>query len=95
MLFDYDRETDVLYVRFHEGGLVARTEEIDSGTLVDVDESGLPVGIEILRPARPIRVDEIAHRFSISADDIRVLNSLWAENAVFPYAVPEGIGAAS
>ena len=95
MQFEYDQESDALYIRLVEDAMVARTEQIDAGTLVDVNEGGAAVGIEIIRPARPIPVNEIADRFPLIGDEIRVLRSLWAGNdRVFPYAVPERIAAA-
>ncbi len=57
MRIEYDADVDALYVRLRIG-LTARTLEIDTGTLVDLDETGLALGVEVLRPARRWPLDE-------------------------------------
>ncbi|MEV5412180.1 DUF2283 domain-containing protein [Thermopolyspora sp. NPDC052614] len=47
MRLDYDLDANALYIRLTEMP-VATTDTIDDETLVDVDETGAPVGIEIL-----------------------------------------------
>jgi uncharacterized protein YuzE len=59
VLVRYDSEADVTYVELKPEAFVARTVELlDAHLLVDVDESGHPVGIEIL--CGPAEVDEQA-----------------------------------
>lgn len=48
----YDREADALYVTLVRDVAVARTDQLDDRTLVDVDASGRPLGIEIIGPSR-------------------------------------------
>ena len=57
--FEYDAETDVLYVRLAEAGPggVARTRELDGRRLIDLDASGRPVGIELLYVSEGVRLD--------------------------------------
>ncbi|MEM3574598.1 MAG: DUF2283 domain-containing protein [Candidatus Bathyarchaeia archaeon] len=43
----YDHESDTLYVRVREGR-VAESDEVDDGIIVDYDEGGNIVGIEVL-----------------------------------------------
>ncbi len=43
----YDREADAVYIRIG-GGKVAESEEVDDGVIVDYDEKGNVIGIEIL-----------------------------------------------
>ncbi len=43
----YDEVADALYITLVEGQPIARTEQLDSRTLVDVDRDGSAVGIEI------------------------------------------------
>ena len=81
----YDSDADALYITVNDGE-VSRTDEIDTGTLVDVDRLGVMVGIEILRPARPWPVAEIARRYSLTDQDVRQLQMLaGGDNAPFSY----------
>ncbi|MEM3590276.1 MAG: DUF2283 domain-containing protein [Candidatus Bathyarchaeia archaeon] len=43
----YDHGSDTLYVRVREGR-VAESDEVDDGIIVDYDEGGNIVGIEVL-----------------------------------------------
>ena len=88
MQLTYDSTHDVVYVYLSDE-IVVRTEEIDSGTLVDVDEHGHPVGIEVIRPARDWPLDEILERFRINLDDVpglRMLNP--QDGARYPFVEP-------
>ena len=58
MRTSYDPEADAMFVWFvPEGTLAARTEEVAPGILLDFDESGRVIGIEVLdvseRMAKP------------------------------------------
>ena len=45
----YDPEADAFYARFApEGTMVARTEEVAPGVMLDLDEGGQMVGVEVL-----------------------------------------------
>jgi uncharacterized protein YuzE len=77
MRFEYDQTADALYVRLVEGAMVAGTVEVDRGTLVDVDESGQALGIEIIRPSRPVPVEEIADRFDLDSEQRGALVGIW------------------
>lgn len=74
----YDQEADALYLKLQTGRLVARTIEIDPGTMVDVDETGELTGIEVIRPARDWPLDEIIDRFGIDEGTAAVLRQLAA-----------------
>jgi uncharacterized protein YuzE len=43
----YDRDADAIYIRLNDAS-VARSEELEDGVIVDYDESGRVVGVEIL-----------------------------------------------
>lgn len=62
----FDPAADALYLRV-AAGEVARTIEVDSGTLIDVDAEGQPLGIEVIHPSRPFPLQAIIDLFS-SAD---------------------------
>jgi uncharacterized protein YuzE len=76
MKVQYDQAADALYVTLGDGEIVARTIRIDTGTLVDVDHLGRPMGIEIIRPARPWPLQEILERFQVRDEDRRLLEEL-------------------
>lgn len=47
MRITYDKEADAMYIRLCEAK-VSKTKEIDANTIVDYDEEGNAIGIEIL-----------------------------------------------
>ena len=86
MTFRYDKDADALYIKLSDGEQIARTEQVDPGTLVDLDANGRVVGIDLIRPARAWPLDEVAERFEIADDDVAVLHALWREDAAYPFA---------
>lgn len=87
MKFEYDYEADALYIRV-SGGMVDRTISIETGTLVDVDTHGEVVGIEVIRPARPLPVDQLVDRFRLSEGETHILESMWGANEVHQHRYP-------
>ena len=88
MKLTYDETHDVAYV-YLSGELVARTEQIDSGTLVDLDQSGRPVGIEVIRPARDWPLNEILEKYAIDPADEPGLRLLRPEaGKTYPFTPP-------
>ncbi len=47
MKIKFDKEANVVYVRFKEGK-IAESDEIKEGLIIDYDENGNPLAIEIL-----------------------------------------------
>ncbi len=88
MTFHYDTEADALDIGLR-AGIVARTVQLDAGTLVDLDAAGNVVSIEVIRPSRPWPLDELFARFPIAEDDAAVLRSFWGENKPYPFEAPE------
>jgi uncharacterized protein YuzE len=72
MRLDYDFDADALYVRLRDGE-IARTEEIDDETFVDLASDGSLLGIEIISFQRAWPLGRIAERYEISPDDLRQL----------------------
>ncbi len=74
----YDLDANALYITVtdHE---VARTTEVDAGTLVDVDAAGFLVGIEVLSPQRCWPLEDILGRFRVAEADAEQLR------VYFPY----------
>jgi uncharacterized protein YuzE len=69
---DYDAKA--LYIELADRE-VSRTEQIDPGTMVDLDENGQVIGIEVIHPDRPWPLDEILERFDIAPGDARELRA--------------------
>ena len=51
MLIKYDKEVDVVYIQFSEKQ-VAESDEDKSGIILDYDDNGNIVGIEILEASK-------------------------------------------
>ncbi len=56
MKIEYSKEADALYVYFKEE-FVAKSKEIEDGVVIDFDEKGQLIGIEVL---------DVSQRFSLS-----------------------------
>lgn len=56
MKIDYSKEADAIYVYFKEE-FVAKSKEIEDGVVIDFDEKGQFIGIEVL---------DVSQRFSLS-----------------------------
>src|ERR1700740_827039 len=61
---EYDADADAVYVKL-ASRKVARTVEVDSGTLADLDAKGRLVGIEVIHPDRAWPLDDIITRFGV------------------------------
>jgi uncharacterized protein YuzE len=56
MKIEYSKEADAIYVYFKED-FVAKSKEIEDGVVIDFDEKGQLIGIEVL---------DVTQRFSLS-----------------------------
>ncbi|KHE92018.1 MAG: DUF2283 domain-containing protein [Candidatus Scalindua rubra] len=56
MKIEYSKEADAIYVYFKEE-FVAKSKEIEEGVVIDFDEKGQLIGIEVL---------DVSQRFSLS-----------------------------
>src|SRR6266853_3734295 len=54
----YDRENDVLYVRFSTKRM-ARTRTLDARRLIDLDRTGEPVGIEFIAAGEGLDLNDV------------------------------------
>jgi uncharacterized protein YuzE len=91
MKVEYDQQADALYITLAELAEVARTVQIDPGTLVDLDGRGWLIGVEIIRAARPWPLDEILSRFPADFRHARLLRQLEraaSGGRTFTYAEP-------
>ncbi len=82
----YDLAANTLYITITDRA-VARTAELDTGTLVDVDAAGAVVGIEVLGPDRCWPLDDILGRFTVAAEDATQLRAYFTNPAQL--ALPE------
>jgi uncharacterized protein YuzE len=71
----YDNDADALEITLRPG-IVCQTIEIDAGTLVDVDELGDVLSLEVIRPSRPWPLHEIFERFAIDERDAEQLRAM-------------------
>jgi uncharacterized protein YuzE len=72
----YDLSADALYLQVTDAA-VARTEGLDSGTLVDLDEAGNVVGLEVIHPDRVWPLGELLRRYNLAAEDRAQLEVLF------------------
>lgn len=85
MRISYDQTVDAVYVEL-SASEVARTVEIDPGTMVDLDRFGALVGIEVLSPARPWPLEAILERFSVDDMASSQLRAMFAaDDAAKPW----------
>ncbi|MBZ0289602.1 MAG: DUF2283 domain-containing protein [Anaerolineae bacterium] len=56
MQIQYDPSVDVLVIRLRDGK-VSESDEVAPGMIVDFDESGIPLAIEILNAERVLSPD--------------------------------------
>ncbi|MGO9728685.1 MAG: DUF2283 domain-containing protein [Streptosporangiaceae bacterium] len=68
----YDLDAGALYIELADRE-VARTVQVDAGTLVDLDPAGVVVGIEVIQPERSWPLEEILSRFAVAQQDAREL----------------------
>ena len=60
MKIEYSKDADALYVYFREMN-VAKTREIEEGVMVDLDEQGHLIGIEIMDVSKRLTPQELAN----------------------------------
>lgn len=66
MKIEYDKEIDALYIRIQEK-YVAKTQEIEEGINIDLDEEGKLIGIEIIGAKERYPLKDI---FNISTENL-------------------------
>ncbi len=75
MRLTYDDEADAAYVYVREGATVAQTEVLEDGRIVDIDEEGRLIGVEILDAShRGVRLQDLIPRFHLEHVGARLRN---------------------
>ena len=80
----HDLDADAMYIHLADHA-IARTAEVDDGTMVDLDPAGQVIGIEVIGRGRSWPLEAIIERFGIGEDDARHLR------AYFPECQPLGL----
>ncbi|MCY4621754.1 MAG: DUF2283 domain-containing protein [bacterium] len=75
MYFSYDLQADALYVGFAPA-IAAETHVIDEGTLVDVDDQGAIIGLEVINPTRQWPFDQICEKYSLTTEQRQLVEML-------------------
>ena len=60
MKIEYSKEADAIYVYFKEE-YVAKSKEIEDGVVVDFDEKGQLIGIEVLDVTKRFKLSDIVN----------------------------------
>ncbi len=58
MMMTYDKDADALYIRIGKGKF-ASNKKIDSDTILDLDEHGKLIGIELLSASKRVSQKEL------------------------------------
>ncbi len=58
MVFRYDKETDMLYIKLRDG-VSTESEEVASGIVLDLDERNRVIGIEIEDASKSIDLSKL------------------------------------
>jgi uncharacterized protein YuzE len=93
----YDLDAGALYIELADCQ-VTRTEQVDPGTLVDLDAEGNVIGIEVINPERLWPLAEILRRFTVGKEDMRELQAYFSHPVTIvppehpPARVPVAVG---
>ena len=60
MKLTYDKEADAIYIELQDG-MFARNKKVDDFTILDLDEKGHILGIEILEASKRIPKRSLTH----------------------------------
>lgn len=66
MSSEYDRENDSLYIYLREGVQRAYGESLDDTRYVDFGADGLPIGVELLRVSRGVKLEGLPEAQAIA-----------------------------
>ena len=81
MQLEYDLSDGALYIRLSDQG-IASSRDVDDNTNVDLDASGVVVGIEVIDTGLPWPVAEVLRDYEFPAGEVEQIVSY------FPFAAP-------
>jgi uncharacterized protein YuzE len=55
----YDEKSDAVFIRLDDQKKIAESQEVESGVILDYDENGKVIGIEILKVGERISPDQL------------------------------------
>lgn len=60
MKIEYSKDADAIYVYFKED-FVARSKEVEDGVVIDLDEKGHLIGVEVLDVSRRFALSDLVN----------------------------------
>ena len=85
MSWTYDVDTQSLYVRVSTRETAGQIEMPD-GTVVDIDDAGQVVGVEVIRASAPWDLEAVAERFNLSSDAVEQVR--WVTETISRFGRP-------
>lgn len=73
--YEYDQRAEALYVTVGSGTPVRQVEAAD-GVIVDLDDAGRPIGIDVMVPGGGWNADALVEMFALDDDTARGLRAL-------------------
>lgn len=61
----YDAAVDALYLPFRRGARVSKSVVVDDKRIMDLDDRGNPVGIEILGASHGVRLGDLTEEYGL------------------------------
>jgi uncharacterized protein YuzE len=61
----YDAAVDALYLPFRRGARVAKSIVLDTKRILDMDDRGNPVGVEILGASHGVRLGDLTEEYGL------------------------------
>ncbi|HEX2178415.1 MAG TPA: DUF2283 domain-containing protein [Actinomycetota bacterium] len=61
----YDAAVDALYLPFRRGARVAKSIVLDEKRILDMDDRGNPVGVEILGASHGVRLGDLTEEYGL------------------------------
>lgn len=91
-----DREVDAAYVRLSAND-VAATHDVTEEVLIDLDDMGIAVGIEVLRLDAELPYDTLCVKYHVHSDVVDVLRQIRpsVEGFMSFTAQPDGVSRAA
>ncbi|HEX2054368.1 MAG TPA: DUF2283 domain-containing protein [Actinomycetota bacterium] len=63
----YDAAVDALYLPFRRGARVDHSVIVDEKRIIDMDERGNPVGVEILGASHGVRLNDLVEEYGLQS----------------------------